>query len=66
MTDEIIPPALLTLLGENFDPAVGNAHDDEEALPSELENVSTRTFSADVEGGAASDAIREFVFGALG
>ena len=47
MTDEIIPPALLTLLGENFDPAVGNAHDDDEALPSELENVSTRTVAAD-------------------
>jgi hypothetical protein len=46
MTDEIIPPALLTLLGENFDPAVGNEFDDEEPLPSELENVSTRTFGA--------------------
>jgi hypothetical protein len=43
MDDDIVPPAILQLLGENFDPAVGTEFDDEEPLPSELEGISTRT-----------------------
>jgi hypothetical protein len=43
MDSDIVPPAILQLLGENFDPAVGTEFDDEEKLPSELEGISTRT-----------------------
>jgi hypothetical protein len=43
MDSDIVPPGILQLLGENFDPAVGDEFDDEEPLPSELEGISTRT-----------------------
>ncbi len=43
MDSDIVPPGILRLLGENFDPAVGDEFDDEEKLPSELEGISTRT-----------------------
>ena len=42
MDSDIVPPGILKLLGENFDPAVGDEFDDEEKLPSELEGISTR------------------------